>query len=116
MAQTDRYAEASRAFLAKARQELDEDDLVQASEKIWGAAAEITKAVAARRGWRHDSHRALYEVVNRLAQETGDETLRQAFMVAQGVHFNFYENTQLREFVKTGLGVIEEFVDKLARI
>jgi hypothetical protein len=113
---TDGYAEASRTFLAKARAELDQDDLVQASEKLWGAAAQMVKAVAERRGWRHDSHRALYQVVGRLAQETGDAGLNQAFLVAQGVHFNFYENIQTRESVENAIPVIQEFVGKLERL
>jgi hypothetical protein len=113
---TDGYADASRSCLAKARQELDGEDLVQASEKVWGAAAQIVKAVAEKRGWRHDSHRALVQVVNRLAEETGDQGLRDAFIVAQGLHFNFYENIHPHEFVDRALTVIEEFVGKLERV
>lgn len=112
----DGYAEASRAFLAKAREELDGDDLVQASEKLWGAVAQMVKAVAERRGWRHDGHRALGQVVSRLAQETGDHELSRAFAAAQGLHFNFYENTWPRKIIEDSLPMIEGFVDKLERL
>ena len=44
------YRERSRAFLVKARTEFDAGDLEQASEKAWGAAAMMVKAVAERRG------------------------------------------------------------------
>ena len=37
------YREASRQLLAQARAELDAGDLRQASEKAWGAAAQIVK-------------------------------------------------------------------------
>lgn len=112
----DGYAEASRAFLAKAKEELEREDPVQASEKLWGAAAQMVKAVAEARGWRHDSHRAVAQAVNRLAQETGDPGLRNAFLAAQGLHFNFYENVQPREFVEDAMSLIEEFVAKLERL
>ena len=110
------YAEASRTFLEKAREELDEEDFVKAPEKLWGAAAQMVKAVAERRGWRHDSHRALYQVVGRLAQETGDPGLTTAFLAAQGLHFNFYENVHGRELIENTIPVIQEFVDKLERL
>ena len=110
------YAEASRTFLEKAREELDEEDFVQASEKLWGAAAQMVKAVAEPRGWRHDSHRALNQVVSRLAQETGDSAISSAFVAAQGLHFNFYENVHGREFIENTIPVIEEFVGKLERL
>ena len=49
MQQTRTYREQSRAFLDKAREELDAGDLVLASEKAWGAAAMMVKAVAEQR-------------------------------------------------------------------
>ena len=112
----DGYAAASRNFLAKAEEELQKEDLFQASEKLWGAAAQMVKTVVETRGWRHDSHRALVQVVNRLAQETNDPDLRNAFLAAQGLHFNFYEDVHPREFVQGAVGLIREFVAKLERL
>ena len=40
------YREQSRRFLEQARSELREGDLAQASEKGWGAASQMVKAVA----------------------------------------------------------------------
>ena len=40
------YRQQSRYFLAKSREYLADDDLHQASEKGWGAAAWMAKAVA----------------------------------------------------------------------
>ena len=42
---------------------LAEGDLLQASEKGWGVAAQMVKAVAETRGWRHSTHGDLYHVV-----------------------------------------------------
>ena len=44
------YRQQAHVFLEKARQYLLEDDLHQASEKGWGAAAWMAKAVAVNQG------------------------------------------------------------------
>ena len=43
---TEKYQLAGRRFLTQARRELAEGDLAQASEKGWGAAAQVLKAIA----------------------------------------------------------------------
>ena len=68
---SSRYLVASQEFMGKAYQYLAENDLRQASEKGWGAAAEIVKAVAEERGWPHDAHRLLYDAIHNLERETG---------------------------------------------
>ena len=40
------HVTTSRELLAKAQEALDQDDLLQASEKGWGAAAHMVKGVA----------------------------------------------------------------------
>ena len=109
----ERYKSAGSELLEKARDELAQGDLRQASEKGWGAAAQMVKAVAQRRGWRHDGHAALFEVVNRLAAETDDLQLALAFHTANGLHINFYENIMGDTLVEVGLDQVSEFVQKL---
>ncbi len=112
----ERYKSAGNELLEKARDELAQGDLRQASEKGWGAAAQMVKAVAQRRGWRHDGHAALFEIVNRLVAETGDPHLGMIFYTANGLHINFYENVMGRELVEIGLDQVEEFVQKLEQL
>ncbi len=112
MQQADTYQERSREFLTRASEELDAD-LAQASEKGWGAAAAIVKAVAAERGWVHRSHRSLYAVVNNLENETGDTELGTLFGVAGDLHTNFYENWYPRTFVESRLRDVARFVTKV---
>jgi len=90
---TTRYQSTAQHLLDKAREALAQGDLLQASEKGWGAAAQITKAVGQSRGWPHTSHRLLFETMQRLVDETGDRTIRQLFMSGHGLHINFYEQT-----------------------
>jgi hypothetical protein len=115
MAQQERYTNASREFLAKAQEALAQGDLVQASEKGWGAVAQMVKAVAARRRWRHGGHADLYQVVDRLVAESGDPQLDLLFGAANGLHTNFYENWMPRGSVERGLAGVREFIQKMER-
>ena len=110
---TETYAEAARHLLAQAREELERGDVRQASEKGWGAAAQMVKAVAERRGWEHRTHAALFRVVSDLAEETADDEIRDLFAVANSLHINFYENWNTAENVAQHLVSVERFVGKL---
>ncbi len=107
------YSDTGREFLARARTYLAEDDLRQASEKGWGAAAQMVKAAAETRGWRHHVHRDLWRTINRLANETGDERVRDGFNAASTLHTNFYEGWLERETVEANLARVAELVEKL---
>ena len=89
---TLQYQQASEHFLGQARQELADGDLPQASEKGWGAAALMLKAIAEQRGWEHGKHRHLSRVASRLRAETGDRDIYRQFSVANDLHGNFYED------------------------
>ena len=110
---TQTYQTASRHLLTQARTELAAGDSRQASEKGWGAAAQIVKSVAELRGWEHRNHAALYRVVRRLADETGDEDIRRLFNTAGNLHVNFYENWNNAENVARDLADVGQFLDKL---
>ena len=113
MTLSDEHAITSRELFGKAGEALVQDDLLQASEKGWGAAAHLVKSVAQRRSWRHDGHRELYRAVNRLAQETGDNQIRLLFASASALHMNFYENWMPKEMVEESLSQVGDFLRKL---
>ena len=79
---TQTYQQAGQRFLVQARAELVAGDLPQASEKGWGAAAQMLKAIAEQRGWEHGKHRHLSRVASRLRAETGDRDIYRFFSVA----------------------------------
>ena len=103
------YQVASGQLLRQARVELAAGDVRQASEKGWGAASQIVKAIAARRDWEHQGHRELFQAVDRLRRETGDPDVRRLFDVASALHINFYEDWRTVEAVDD----VERFVNKL---
>ena len=110
---TQKYQQASERFLAQARQELAVGDLPQASEKGWGATAQILKAIAEQRGWEHDRHRHYLRITSRLRSETGDGDIRRLFNTASALHENFYENEMETADVADGLNDVEALIDKL---
>ena len=110
---TQTYRAASRQLLAQGREELERGDTRQASEKGWGAAAQMVKDIAERRGWEHRSHASLFTAISRLVEETGDDELRRLFAVASSLHVNFYENWDNAQNVAAGLNDVRRFLDKL---
>lgn len=107
------YRDQSKVFLSQASEELAKDDLCQASEKGWGAAATMVKAVAQNRGWRHNSHVSLFRAVSRLAEEAQDNSLEMRFAVAGMLHTNYYENWLERSAVETNLAEVAQFVERV---
>ena len=110
------YRTASRGLLAQGREELARGDARQASEKGWGAAAQMAKAVGEERGWPHRGHAQLFRIVERLVNETGDANISNLFQVASGLHHNFYENWDIAQNVARALDEVERFLDKLERL
>ena len=88
---------ASGQLLRQAREELAAGDVRQASEKGWGAAAFMLKAIAEQRGWEHGKHRRLSRVASRLRAETGDRDIYRWYQVADALHGNFYEDETVPE-------------------
>ena len=107
------YQHKSRYFLAQAREELATGDLAQASEKGWGAAAQMVKAIAEQRGWDHRGHAQLFRAVDILANETGDDDIDRLFKVASALHVNFYEDWSSAASIARGLEDIARLVSKL---
>ena len=111
---TQTYRQASWLLLEQAERELAAGDTRQASEKGWGAAAQMVKAITEQRGWPHQRHGALFRAVSNIAEETGDEEIRNLFQVANSLHTNFYENWDTPENVRSALAAVQRFVEKLA--
>ena len=113
MVTTERdYKKQSYAFLQQAQEEFEKNDLLQASEKGWGAAAQMVKAVAVLRGLNHQTHRQLFHVVDSLENERVDS----GFAIANALHINFYEGWLGRRQVGEYLAAVNTLVRTLDEI
>ena len=112
ISKADRYTEISRYLLEESRQQLDRGDLIQASEKAWGATAHAIKSLAQTRGWNHTRHDLLADVVDQISEEWGRAHLQNLFRSANYLHNNFYEHamtpTQVRGAITDAAALIEE--------
>ena len=89
---------------------------MQASEKLWGAAAHAVIAVAQTRDWRHTKHRHLKIVVRRLANELGDARLTVGFSAAERFHANFYHGFMDADDIARNRRLAREFVEKMLAV
>ena len=96
--------------------EIESGDLLQGSEKLWGAAAHAVKAAAEQRGWKHNGHAYLHRVVNEIVAENGDRRLNDAFQAANRLHINFYENTLGRDQIDDIAQIVSTLVDMITDI
>ena len=115
-ARSDYHTDTASEFLAKSHTYLAEGDLLQASEKGWGAAARMVKAVAETRGWRHRTHGDLHRTVHRLADLSADAELQRLFLPASALHQNFYEGDMPEVGVADGIDDVEEIVGRLQAV
>ena len=106
----------SRRLIAHAEIELEKGDRLQASEKAWGAVAHRLKAIAERRGWKYETHRQVFDIVNRLAVELGDPRLRDLFAYAHGMHRNYYVDAMPIEELRYEIGKAKELLAMLDRV
>ena len=112
----EKYMRTSRQFIEQAEEEFNRGDMVQASEKAWGAAAQAVKATAEQRGWEHNTHARLFDNLKRVSRETGDPELHDLFHVANSLHQNFYEGWQTDDSVRRGIQRVKLLVHKLAAL
>ena len=100
------HVELARKFLERSRGYLADDDLHQASEKGWGAAAHIVKGVAAANGWEYEHHDQFDMVVQNARQRYRQPGLRQYGDSAESLHRNYYRHPSMLD-----AGVVRERID-----
>ena len=110
---TQEHAQTALDYLEKADQYFAEGDLLQASEKLWGAAAHALLSVATERGWRDASHRALTEAAESLAEEVNNPLIASNFSTARLYHRNFYHGFMEPEEWLTDRPKIHYFVARV---
>ena len=114
-AATEDYRQQARQFLTKSREYLGAGDLHQASEKGWGAAAWMAKAVATAQGWEYSRHDQFSVVLNNAVLELGNDRLRGLRGIANDLHGNYYKRKFLLNagIIGRDLNSVEELLDIL---
>ena len=111
--QARKHAITARDFLEAADGSFEEEDLLQVSEKLWGAAAHAVESVCIHRRWRHGNYAHLRNAAERLTEETGDSAIMAIFLLAYSHHLNFYTDAMEAEEVGPARRIVRELVDKL---
>ena len=105
------HVELARNFLERSKSYLAQGDLHQASEKGWGAASHIIKAIAAANGWEYERHDDFDSVVNNARQRYRQPSLRQYGYSAQALHRNYYKRSLL-----LNAGIIQGDIENVERM
>ena len=107
------HIETAQEFIDESDAYFAKGDVLQGSEKTWGAAAHIVMAAAQQRGWDFGNHRSLKVAVRRLAEEYDDPYLEPAFGVAEKFHANFYHKFMQEYEYDEGRPAVRLFVEKV---
>lgn len=110
------YESQAREFLAQSREYLANGRLHQASEKGWGAAAHMVKAVAEAQGWVYQKHRDFIRVTDQVTRLTGSDRMLDLRGRASVLHDNYYERKRFldAEIIGKDIESIAEMVELLA--
>ena len=109
----EHYQNLSEKYLAEAKEFLSKGDLVQTSEKLWGATALTVKTIAAKRGLKLEKHGSLWHFVTEISEEKRDKDIIRFFSEANSLHRNFYENELTKKAIESMAEDIEELIAKL---
>ena len=110
------HIKTARKFLADADREYEAGDVLQASEKLWGAAAHVVTAEMKRRGMEARSHRALVQAVEKFAVDAEDPSIRDMFGIARSFHSNFYNGTMEDYEFEVDRPAVHRFVDRILEL
>ena len=107
----------AKDYWRQAPLELAQGDVCQAGEKGWGAAAQLTKAVASLRGWQHYDHVAIREAITALAETTPAQAhaIYRGLRAAEALHGNFYEVYMTPELARFDLSEVQPLLEILWR-
>ena len=114
MATTQRHEAISAVFLDHAEAEFEKGDMLQASEKAWGAVAHYVKSVAKANGWSNGSHRDIAVNARRLLGRTSDpDGNRKRLVLVNALHVNFYEEELDPKDVELGIEDARALIDAM---
>ena len=104
----------SKRMIQQARVELDSGDRLQATEKTWGALAQMMKAHGQQREWLNlGGHRTVGHIAQHLDVEYDEIDVLRAYVVADNGHRNFYDNEMSPSEIDGIITVVESVLPPL---
>ena len=114
MASIAQHQDISERFLEHARRELEQGDLLQASEKSRGAVAHYVKSIAHEEGWPDGTHGDKSKNARKLIVLTDDpNTNRRMFQAMNALHVNFYEDDLDEDDVRISVQDARTLIDAM---
>ena len=112
----EEYRSAADRLYDQAMVELGAGDLRQASEKLWGAAAQVLKSFAEKHNLDHDSHSHAYRVIREAVRESRNPEVGEWFKHAEALHGNFYENWMIESEIRSSAEDVRRFIELVERV
>ena len=113
---TEKHTRIASRFLVAADRYFSEGDLLQASEKLWGAPAHAVKVFCIRRAWTHGKYSHLKRAMQRTTEETGDDSWIDGFKVAYEFHLNLYNDNMVVAVFETNRLIVRSLVSRLQEL
>jgi uncharacterized protein (UPF0332 family) len=112
------HVQTAREFLEAADREFAAGDVLQGSEKMWGAASHAVMALAQQHGLPYGSNRSLSMAVRKLSEEYDDPALSSRFAAAEifraNSRYDFMEDFQIdnsrelaQDFIERVLALVD---------
>ncbi len=116
MSTSERYRSAAHTLYDQALVELEAGDLRQASEKFWGAAAQVLKSFAEKRNLEHDSHSHAYRVIREAVDASRNPDVGEWFKQAEALHGNFYEDWMIESEIRSSAEDVRRLIEVIERV
>jgi uncharacterized protein (UPF0332 family) len=110
------HLKLSEKYMKDAEELLTKKDYIQASEKAWGAASQIVKALAAREGRELRGYASLWQFVDEIAEKLQDIELRRLWSRANSLHQNFYENWMPSRDIIYAIEDVKKFIERIRKL
>lgn len=111
--QAQEHAQTAWEFLYDADRRFAAGDVLQGSEKLWGAAAHAVMTVAQQQGLPFGTHHALKIAADQLSKHRSDPSLGAGFFAAQQFHANFSHDFMEDDDIARGRPLVRRFVERV---
>ena len=108
-----RYISLHEKYIKESDEFFKQKNYSQVSEKLWGAAATITKAIAASRNKTIRSHDGIGFYLALIAEELKDKSILDIVSIANSMHQNFYEDNLPPEVIQRASQRIKLFSNRM---